>query len=192
MPTWGQEGVTGRDKEGPKALGPVATRPQCPQPPAPGSRGGCLDPPCPGVRQVALHWRLSAPPTQWRLPGLSQPWGQGVGILGSGRGTRETSSRAGARRAQGQRPRDPSKDETRTDGHQAGVGLGPPATSKSRGLPGRWQGPTSGPGPAACPPLIPGTGGLQPHPGRPPSSRAFPWGRAVHLCCTGAREPESW
>lgn len=79
---------------GRKPWGPVATpAPSASSPQLRAAVGGAWTHPARGS-PGGPAWRLSAPPTQWRLPGLSQPWGQGVGDPGSGARYPGTSSRA--------------------------------------------------------------------------------------------------
>uniref|UniRef100_A0A8C2Y1W3 Coiled-coil domain containing 188 n=1 Tax=Capra hircus TaxID=9925 RepID=A0A8C2Y1W3_CAPHI len=166
--------------EGPKTLGPCGhTRPQCLQPPAPGSRGGCLDPPCPGF----ARWPCVAPlsPTHSTH---SMETARPFSALGTGGGGPRVGGEVPGNfitsedgELQGQRPRDPARMRQGQTDTRLGWGWAlHPATSQR--APRQVAGPTSGPRPCPCPPLIPGTGASASPRADPPQLQGIPLGPA--------------
>ncbi|XP_034498495.1 coiled-coil domain-containing protein 188 isoform X3 [Ailuropoda melanoleuca] len=143
--------------EGPKTLGPCGhSHPQCPQPSASSSHGGCLDPPCQGfvrwpylVPLSSTHSIESARPFQ--PPGAG---GGGPRVGGEVPGNYIASEEGEMQR---QRPRDPAG--ARQGQVEARLGWGWPLHSgREQGAPRQGGSPSSGPRPCPCPPLPTGSG----------------------------------
>ncbi|CAI9157502.1 unnamed protein product, partial [Rangifer tarandus platyrhynchus] len=167
--------------EGPKTLGPCGhTHPQCPQPPAPSSHGGCLDPPCP----VFAGWPCMVPLSSTHSMETARPFsalgtgGGGPRVGGEVPGNFITTEDGELQR---QRPRDPTRmRQGQTD---ARLGWGWALHSSREREQEREQrasrqaaGPSLGPRPCPCPPLIPGTGASASSRAEPPQPQGIPLG----------------
>ncbi|KAM7234691.1 hypothetical protein CapIbe_014849 [Capra ibex] len=165
--------------EGPKTLGPCGhTRPQCLQPPALGSRGGCLDPPCPGF----ARWPCVAPLSPTHSMETARPFsalgtgGGGPRVGGEVPGNFITSEDG---ELQGQRPRDPARMRQGQTDTRLGWGWALHSShEQEQRAPRQVAGPTSGPRPCPCPPLIPGTGASASPRADPPQLQGIPLGPA--------------
>ncbi|XP_045374017.2 coiled-coil domain-containing protein 188 [Camelus bactrianus] len=152
--------------EGPKTLGPCGhSHPQCPQPPASSSHGGCLDPPCQGF----VRWPCLVPLSSTHSIESARPFpapGAGAGgprVAGEVPGSYIPSEEGERQR---QRPRDPAGP--RQGCVDTGLGWGWPLhLGREQGTSRQGAGPSSGPRPCPCPPLPPGSGA-------PSSPRAAP------------------
>ncbi|XP_037351915.1 coiled-coil domain-containing protein 188 isoform X2 [Talpa occidentalis] len=152
--------------EGPKTLGPCGhSHPQCPQPPASSSHGGCLDPPCQGF----VRWPCLVPLSSAHSMESTRPFPAPGGAGGAPRVGAEVpgnfiSSDKGE--MQHQRTKDPAG--ARQGQMEAGLGWGWPLHSgREPGTP-RQEVPSSS-GPRPCP-----GSPLTPRAGTPASSRAAP------------------
>ncbi|XP_015331131.1 coiled-coil domain-containing protein 188 isoform X4 [Bos taurus] len=165
--------------EGPKTLGPCGhTHPQCPQPPAPGSRGGCLDPPCPGF----ARWPCMAPLSPTHSMETARPFsalgtgGGGPRVGGEVPGNFITSEDGELQR---QRPRDPARMRQGQMDTRLGWGWALHSSHEQEQRASRQvAGPSSGPRPCPCPPLIPGTGASASPRADPPQLQGIPLGPA--------------
>lgn len=165
--------------EGPKTLGPCGhTHPQCPQPPAPGSRGGCLDPPCPGF----ARWPCMAPLSPTHSMETARPFsalgtgGGGPRVGGEVPGNFITSEDGELQR---QRPRDPARMRQGQMDTRLGWGWALHSNHEQEQRASRQvAGPSSGPRPCPCPPLIPGTGASASPRADPPQLQGIPLGPA--------------
>ncbi|XP_030873069.1 coiled-coil domain-containing protein 188 [Leptonychotes weddellii] len=152
--------------EGPKTLGPCGhSHPQCPQPSASSSHGGCLDPPCQGF----VRWPCLVPLSSTHSIESARPFPPpGAGSRGPRVGAEVPGNFIASDEGemQRQRPRDPvgarqGQVETR-------LGWGWPLHSgREQGAPRQGGSPSSGPRPCPCPPLPTGSG-------TPASPRAAP------------------
>nr|XP_025122901.1 coiled-coil domain-containing protein 188 isoform X4 [Bubalus bubalis] len=165
--------------EGPKTLGPCGhTHPQCPQPPAPGSHGGCLDPPCPGF----TRWPCMAPLSPTHLMETARPFsalgtgGGGPRVGGEVPGNFITSEDGELQR---QRPQDPARMRQGQMDTRLGWGWALHSSHEQEQRASRQvAGPSSGPRPCPCPPLIPGTGASASPRADPPQLQGIPLGPA--------------
>ncbi|XP_029076892.1 coiled-coil domain-containing protein 188 [Monodon monoceros] len=153
--------------EGPKTLGPRGhSHPQCPQPPALSSHGGCLDPPCQGF----VRWPCMVPLSSTHSVESARPFpapGTGGGGPRVGDEVPGNFITAEEGEMQRQRPRDHPAG-VRQGQVETGLGWGWPLHSgREQGTPMQGAGPSSGPRPCPCPPLTPGAG-------TPASPRAAP------------------
>lgn len=165
--------------EGPKTLGPCGhTHPQCPQPPAPSSHGGCLDPPCP----VFARWPCMVPLSPTHSMETARPFsalGTGSGgprVGGEVPGNFITSEDGELQR---QRPRDPARMRQGQTDARLGWGWALHSSREREQRASRHAaGPSSGPRPCPCPPLIPGTGASASPRADPPQLQGIPLGPA--------------
>ncbi|XP_059265992.1 coiled-coil domain-containing protein 188 [Mustela nigripes] len=152
--------------EGPKTLGPCGhSHPQCPQPSASSSHGGCLDSPCQGF----VRWPCLVPLSSTHSIESARPFpppgagGGGPRVGGEVPGNFMASEEGEMQR---QRPRDPAG--ARQAQVEARLGWGWPLHSgREQGAPRQGGSPSSGPRPCPCPPLPTGSG-------TPASPRAAP------------------
>ncbi|CAK7314095.1 Coiled-coil domain-containing protein 188 [Vulpes lagopus] len=143
--------------EGPKTLGPCGhSHPQCPQPQASSSHGGCLDPPCQGF----VRWPCLVPLSSTHSIESARPFptpGAGGGGPRVGAEVPGGFMASEDREMQRQRPRDPAGVR---QGHvEARLGWGWPLHSgREQGAPRQGAPPSSGPRPCPCPPMPSGSG----------------------------------
>ncbi|XP_039098829.1 coiled-coil domain-containing protein 188 isoform X1 [Hyaena hyaena] len=152
--------------EAPKTLGPCGhSHPQCPQPSASSSHGGCLDSPCQGF----VRWPCLVPLSSTHSIESTRPFpppevGSGGPRVGAEVPGNFIANEEGE--MQRQRPRDPTG--TRQGQVEARLGWGWPLHSgREQGAPRAGGAPSSGPRPCPCPPLPTGAG-------TPGSPRAAP------------------
>ncbi|XP_059975735.1 coiled-coil domain-containing protein 188 [Mesoplodon densirostris] len=153
--------------EGLKTLGPRGhSHPQCPQPPASSSHGGCLDPPC----QWFVRWPCMVPLSSTHSVETARPFpAQGTGGGGPRVGDEVPGNFITGEEGevQRQRPRDHPAG-VRQGQVEMGLGWGWPLHSgREQGTPTQGAWPSSGPRPCPCPPLTPRAG-------TPASPRAAP------------------
>uniref|UniRef100_A0A8C0NSB3 Coiled-coil domain containing 188 n=1 Tax=Canis lupus familiaris TaxID=9615 RepID=A0A8C0NSB3_CANLF len=143
--------------EGPKTLGPCGhSHPQCPQPQASSSHGGCLDPPCQGF----VRWPCLVPLSSTHSIESARPFpppGAGGGGPRVGAEVPGGFMASEDREMQRQRPREPAGMR---QGHvEARLGWGWPLHSgREQGAPRQGAPPSSGPRPCPCPPMPSGSG----------------------------------
>ncbi|KAM8917978.1 coiled-coil domain-containing protein 188 isoform 2-T2 [Lycaon pictus] len=143
--------------EGPKTLGPCGhSHPQCPQPQASSSHGGCLDPPCQGF----VRWPCLVPLSSTHSIESARPFpppGAGGGGPRVGAEVPGGFMASEDREMQRQRPREPAGVR---QGHvEARLGWGWPLHSgREQGAPRQGAPPSSGPRPCPCPPMPSGSG----------------------------------
>uniref|UniRef100_A0A8C6CYV2 Coiled-coil domain containing 188 n=1 Tax=Moschus moschiferus TaxID=68415 RepID=A0A8C6CYV2_MOSMO len=165
--------------EGPKTPGPCGhTHPQCPQPPAPGTRRGCLDPPCPGF----ARWPCMAPLS----PTHSMETARSFSALGTGGGGPRVGGEVPGnfitiedRERQRQRLREPARLRQGQTDARLGWGWALHSSREREQRAARQAaGPSSGPRPCPCPPPIPGTGASASPRADPPQLQGLPLGPA--------------
>ena len=167
--------------EGLKTLGPCGhTHPQCPQPPAPSSHGGCLDPPCP----VFARWPCTVPLSPTHSMETARPFsalgtgGGGPRVGGEVPGNFITSEDGELQR---QRPRDPARMRQGQTDARLGWGWALHSSrerEREQRASRQAAGPSSGPRPCPCPSLIPGTGASASPRADPPQLQGIPLGPA--------------